>query len=422
LTWRSKIESRFEVMPKSRRYSAAVNLAVVRAQHLAVARQSACVETAHLFLGLLQVESEEQSLVTTLLEISGVTIEEAKLYALSAIQTDGKLKRGEPPISRTAQRTLALALEEADKLGSATVRNEHLLIACLHHQRGQHVGEVLRPLGLDAATLRAHLHNLTASGKPASSGSPLLFLTEDAKAAVEAAHASMRNSFCGRISTAHLLLGVLADEKNVAVETLQTCNVDIAALMQATRSAITSDGEIAGPQKKFSPAAKRTLERAKKEADRCQKSLIGPQHLLYALLPRPASVPERVAFGADIDDPLERIWLQWPVDDIERRYVEMWRQGKPQLPVAEPPSSVPDSWIKLNWYWVVAGVLWWAWAWLFELVGALPLVVALAFAIFVAIGAAITKNKPLRDVAASFCFGMFVGPFATFFVWVIFRI
>ena len=325
-----------------RGFSPAGQLSISRAQHLAVARNSGCVEDAHLFMGVLQVDSGEDGVVAALLEVSGVTREEARLYALSAVQTEGKGTQSEPLLSSGAQRVLGMAHAEAHQVGSTIVGPEHIFIACIRHRRGPHVGEVLRPLGFDAAKLREHLRGLNHSNKPYSQGNPLNHLTETSKKAVEAAHAAMRASYCGRISTAHLLLGVLANTENFAVETLQAVGVDVEALKREVRDSIFNDGEVATPQKKFSPAAKRALERAKKEATQCGTSFIEPHHLLYALLPSPASIPEKLAFGSSVDDPLEKVWPHWPVADIQSRYEARWKTDASDtsvIPVTEPTEA-----------------------------------------------------------------------------------
>lgn len=276
--------------------------------------------------------------VAALLAISGVTLEEARLYALSAIKSEGKGNGKTPTVTTRIQRILGMARDEANRLGSPTVGNEHIFIACVRQQRGPHVGEVLRPLGLDAARLREHLRGLNE--KPFSEGNPLNDLTPASKRAIDAAHAAMRASFCGRISTAHLLLGILEGQENFALSMLREAGVDIDELKREVRASIFNDGEIATPQQKFSPAAKRALERAKKEATSCNQSLIAPHHLLAALLPRPASVSEKIAFGTTTDNPLENVWSNWPVAEIQSRYEARW---KPAGPAGPPTPATPTS-------------------------------------------------------------------------------
>jgi ATP-dependent Clp protease ATP-binding subunit ClpA len=396
-------------MSIQRGLSPSAQKSVQLAHHLAIARGNSCVEDAHLFMGVLQVEAEEEGMVTALLEISGVTRDEVRLYALSAARDEGKAGGKIPILTTGAQRILGRAREEALAVGSPIVGNEHIFIACIRHQRGPHVGEVLRPLGLDAAKLSAHLRSLNE--KPFSRGNPLNDLTQSGQKAIEAAHGAMRASFCGRISTAHLLLGVLDGEENFALDTLRTAGVDIEALKQGVRASIFNDGEIATPQKKFSPAAKRALERAKKEAAHCGHSLIGPHHLVRALLPRPASVSEKLAFGSPIDDPLEKVWSQWPVPEIERQYEKLWLQFTPEagqtLAKAKQANRAPLSRVKVDQRWALAGALW-------VYVGFYSLslfMLGFGLASLLALGGEIRKGYLLRDRSVSFCVGLVIGIF-----------
>jgi ATP-dependent Clp protease ATP-binding subunit ClpA len=409
-------------MTKDVRFSVAARLTISRAQQLALSGNCTKVETGHLFLALISEEMQSDEKVSSLLQISGVALEEARMYAQSTIQTEGK-GEGEgyaAQLDSGARNILDMADEEARRLGSPEIENEHLLIACLRTQRTPHVGEVLRPLGLDAAKLRQHLRELAKSQRLDRSGGPLNSLTQSSKTAVEAAHAAMRASYCGRISTAHLLLGILDDPENVATETLLAAKIDIEELRKAAQASITSDGQIATPQKKFSAAAKRALDRAKKEADRCAHSFIGPQHLLFALLPRPASAKEKIAYGDIGADPLEKVWSQMPVAEIERQYQILWKNGKTHRP--PPPTQLPahSRSIKTDWRWLLAGVGWWLWMvpvffaphiWFFPLeIPVLILLGGFGFAVFAAIAGETKRDYLMRDNYSSFVYGVLTLP------------
>ncbi|RYG64424.1 hypothetical protein EON80_19250, partial [bacterium] len=166
--------------------------------------------------------------------------------------------------------------------------------------------------------LRAHLRS-QHNDRPFYAGNVLDSLSKTSVRVIEAAQAAMRDSFCGQISTTHLLLGLLAPPENSAVTTLRAAGVDIEAFKDAARAMLTSDGQIATPQKKFAPTVKRAIERAKDESIKNGFTSISPAHLLVALLPRPASVAEKFSYGA-AQDPLEKFWANWPVDAILHHY------------------------------------------------------------------------------------------------------
>lgn len=290
---------------------------ILKAQEIAGKQHHSVVDSGHLCLALLD-DGERNQNVFQLLQICGVSLAEARLYAQSTLESlppDG----GEPKLTPGAKKLLELAADEARQIGSENIGVEHLFIACVRHQSHAHVGEVLRPLGLDAGALRQHLLGLSGS-KRGRGSSPLNLLNNDSKKALDAAEARMRATFCGQISTTHLLLGLLDEGHQSALNPLMGAGVDIEAFKQEVRGAIVTDGHVAMPQRRFSAATKRALERAKREAYERDFSLIGPNHLLLGLLPAPISLPERISFGGAVSDPLDKVWPHWPTDEIRKQY------------------------------------------------------------------------------------------------------
>jgi len=130
---------------------------------------------------------------------------------------------------------------------------------------------------------------------------PLAMLTGEAEKAVEAAYAAMRATFCGRISTAHLLLGLLQDD-NRARELLAEIGVSPDELQRQARAVIRSDGVLATAEKRFDKGAKRALDRAKAHAQTRGYQHIGADHLLLGLLPQRATMREKLTWGAQVPD------------------------------------------------------------------------------------------------------------------------
>ena len=129
---------------------------------------------------------------------------------------------------------------------------------------------------------------------------PLNNLDVSAQNAIENAYAAMRASFCGRISTLHLLIGVLNDEKVIAE--LEKLGLEPEKLKGEARALISQDSELATSEKRFSNGAKRALERAKIEANRRGRSEIGALEIVAGLLPQSASWKENRVWGKDMDD------------------------------------------------------------------------------------------------------------------------
>ena len=333
-------------------FTEAAQQAISRAHHLAVARQSSQVEAAHLFLGLLPPENEE-SLIPTLLQVSGVAREEVELYAASALENETHGDAAEPKLSPDAKRIIRMAMSESNRHNAALIGPEHLFIACIAHQRGPHLGEVLRPLGLDAAQLRQHLRGLNQAKTPYRAGNPLNSLTEQGERAIAAAHAAMRASFCGQISTSHLLLGLLSDENFGSVEMHQLTGIHIEDLKRRARETVVSDGQIATPQKKFSPGAKRALERAKVEATRAGYEFIACEYLLLALLPQPEGWSEKLVAGNQNLDSVAHLWTSAQAEALRATLAP----DPVESAVDAPNPNVVEIDLKALPSWVILGLL-----------------------------------------------------------------
>lgn len=279
--------------------------AIYNAQELARAMGNQSVESVHLLLGALQIEPSNARL-SALLQLSGLKANEARLYAQSAMEHQQPLAPDAlPRLSEGAKRTLQLAGKEARRSNRALVDVSHLFVACFRPQREPGLAEVLAPLGVSADQLSLHLRQLARgeTAKATQRGSPLAQLTAHGERALDAAHAAMRAGFCGRVSTLHLLIGILENPDNDAVAALQRLGINLDELRGRAAVAAVSDGEIAGPERRFTPAAKRALDRAKAAAREGGRRYIGSADLLMGLLPQPLLLIERAQFGARPDDP-----------------------------------------------------------------------------------------------------------------------
>jgi len=274
---------------------------------VSLANRSAAVGPAALFLAALDVLGEENTLAEALKKL-GWNLEEARLYATSAIEPRTEESDAEPHLSRGAKRVLEIA---ASEVGLRDIGPEHLLFACLAPQKDESLLAVLAPLGWNVDELRfawddapdAEEGDETAAH---AANHPLAMLTVGAQKAVDAAYAAMRATYCGRISSAHLLLGLLAND-NRAGELLEELGVAPEELKAKTRAAIRSDSILATPHKRFDPAAKRALDRAKVEAQTRGYKFIGADHLLLGLLPQRATLRERLTWGGGIRDEAARL-------------------------------------------------------------------------------------------------------------------
>ncbi len=279
---------------------------VARAKQLAGEEGSGVAGEAHLLLSVLETSDADDVLLSPLLARSGITREEARLYAQSATEITRTVGTKAPQLSKGARKILYNAAIQARFSFDSTPQIEphHIFMACVdsRHRRRSSVAKVLVSLGFDAPQLHRDLHEL----REQKLKNPLHNFSPRAKIAVEAAHDAMRASFCGRISAAHLLLGLLSDGE--IAEVLQKAGCDLEDLRKRARESIRSDGEIATPQKRFSPGAKRALERAAREAKLAGNKFIDCGDLLLGLLPQKETIGEKWrARGRNLDS-VEGLW------------------------------------------------------------------------------------------------------------------
>lgn len=201
--------------------------------------------------------------------------------------------------------------------------------------------------------MRLQLRNLTRAAAP--NGNPLKMLDADAQNALEAAHDIMRATGCGRISTAHLLLGILRNREVYALQSLADNNVDLDGLTRLARATITSGGQIATAQIRLDKGAKRALERARDIApSQSRRRLITPQELLWGLLPRAMTLRERLEWGKP-NDPLARVWSKIDVAPIERVLSVLLGLDVSVLEMTAVAETEPR---KFNWLLFFLGALW----------------------------------------------------------------
>lgn len=274
--------------------SAGAQAALAAARELADSHQQT-LAPAHLFLALL-----DQGEISSYLTQNGIDLGEARLYAEAAL-----------PEAAVDDRALAKVLDFASyevwgELGSE-IRPRHLLVGLLRHQQWSDLPHVLESLGLNLTDLRNQIQAARRGNQKFATGHPLNQANGEAQVALDAAEAVMRTAYCGRINTLHLLLGLLNTAPNEAVAALERAGIDLAALKQAALSATAQDGEVAGPNRRFTPAAQRALDRARDLVERNGQRHWGTEHLLEALLPRPTSLKEaareKLHYRGELEDP-----------------------------------------------------------------------------------------------------------------------
>ena len=346
--------------PAARSFDASQTLAPAAQQAIENARKlaresgNARMESVHLLLGALQIEPPNPQL-NALLQISGLKAEEVRLYAQAA-RTQQPPTAPDSSLSPSVRAVMRLAGREARHNDSARVDASHIFIACFRPQSDGELAEVLAPLGVSADRLSAHLRQLKRSetARAIQRESPLAQLTAHGERALDAAHTAMRAQFCGRISTLHLLLGVLENPDSDAVAALQTLMIDVGELKQRADAVAAGDGEIAGPSRRFTPAAKRALDRAKAAAREGGRTHIGSGDLLMGLLPQPTLLIECAQFGARPDDPAAGVLREVDADLVRAIFNPQTAATPPAM--APAPSVKPRKKISRVPFWLPFGI------------------------------------------------------------------
>ena len=321
------------------RFTQSARESILGAQILAGQSKSANVGPVHLFLAVLQSVEPDSNLAALLLRAS-LSLEEAKLYAHSALEPDADFKpHDEPRLNRGAKRVIELSADEARRAGDSYIGTEHLLLACVRLQREAELSGVLAPLGWNLETLRALRREEQSNASPRSPEHPLQMLSGEAERAVEGAYGAMRATFCGRISSAHLLIGLLNGD-NRATQLLREIGALPDELQAQARAAIRSDALLATPDKRFDKGAKRALDRAKFEAQSRRYKFIGADHLLLGLFPRRATLRERLTWGSVVKDEAARVLSS--VDEAKLRELTGPERPKP-APVQKSPARAAQQ-------------------------------------------------------------------------------
>ncbi len=112
-----------------------------------------------------------------------------------------------------------------------------------------------------------------------------------------------------QLSSEHILLALLEDGENVAVEALRKIGVDVKSVIDDLINAIKGLGKVPVPEGSkivqifITPDARHVIESAKQEAKRMQDEKIGTEHLLLSILKHPETSAARTLYkhGASLD-------------------------------------------------------------------------------------------------------------------------
>ena len=132
------------------------------------------------------------------------------------------------------RRALQNARAEASRLGHEFVGTEHMLLGVLL-DADSIATMALRNLGIDPVQLRARIEETVKRGPAGQQESRKLPYTPRAKRILELAMKEAQDKQVGYVSTEHLLLGIIREERGVAAQVL----VERGATLDSARAEVT---------------------------------------------------------------------------------------------------------------------------------------------------------------------------------------
>jgi ATP-dependent Clp protease ATP-binding subunit ClpC len=124
------------------------------------------------------------------------------------------------------RKVLAMAREEAARLHHEYVGTEHILLGLIREGEGV-AATVLQNLNVDLDGLRDRIEATVKPGRPTSHPGPDLPYTSRAKKVLELALTETRGLGHSYVGTEHLLLGLLAEQKGIAAQILNSAGVKL---------------------------------------------------------------------------------------------------------------------------------------------------------------------------------------------------
>lgn len=277
------------------------------------------IGTEHLLLGLVR---EGEGVAARVLESMGVELYKVRQAVEFIIGRGDRIVLGEIGLTPRAKRVIELAVDEARRLNHHYIGTEHILLGLVREGEGIACG-VLESLGVTLHKVRLHTIAIL-SGPAMRTESPYWIVDENAivltgeeiahaqdeddltrapareegeeksipgdftlraRRVLDAAQEEANNRQQTFIDTEHLLLGLIREEKGLAALLFQKLGIDREAIRATVEFVIVQSGSRAVPDVAgYTPLSRHILRRAINEAYSLGQTLVGPEHLLLALL------------------------------------------------------------------------------------------------------------------------------------------
>jgi ATP-dependent Clp protease ATP-binding subunit ClpC len=148
------------------------------------------------------------------------------------------------PFTKLAQHSIALARDEARRLGNTDIGTEHILLGIIAQSDTVAV-KALETLGVDLANVRREVEANEGRGAP-----PIvdeMRFTPDAKRVIELAFEEARMQSHNYIGTESLLLGIIREDDGLGGRVLKGLGVNAADVRARTTSLLQSKDEPPAP-------------------------------------------------------------------------------------------------------------------------------------------------------------------------------
>ena len=277
------------------------------------------IGTEHILLGLVR---EGEGVAAKVLSNMGVELDRVRSAVEYIIGRGDRIVLGEIGLTPRAKQVLELAFDEARRLNHHYIGTEHLLLGLIREGQGIAAG-VLASLGVSLEKVRTQTIQVLSQSAARTSYytfskvEDAIVLTDEEVAhaqdeddltpaivreeseeknlpgvftlrswhVLEAAEEEAHKRQQKFIGTEHLLLGLVREEKGLAVLILQKLGVERETIRETVEFVITHSGSRAIPDVTgFTPRSRQVIRYAVDEAYKLGHTMVGTEHLLLAML------------------------------------------------------------------------------------------------------------------------------------------
>lgn len=150
-------------------------------------------------------------------------------------------------VTSEARRTIQYAREEAKRLGQPGVGTEHILLGILRCERSA-AAKALNVVGVTLERARASLHTTLPGLPPEQVESPGDGISQQSRRILERAVREAAQRGDSHIGVEHLLLALLVDSRNGAVQTLEDLKTSPARVKRQLELALPADAPPLPPE------------------------------------------------------------------------------------------------------------------------------------------------------------------------------